>query len=648
MVIRKKKDTMKRLNQARIVVIVVLLMALSRTFAQEKAPKPAAPEKKAASEVRAASTEAELSSLEQRGIELIREAGREAATLQDRQQAVRIQASAADALWKHDESSARNFFSHAFDNASSYYRDAQDANEDKAGERSFLPRSDLRLEVIKLAGRHDGALAKKFTDQYVVDKKREAESRTTPRPFDRKASGDPALFGKTEPAAFDLMVAARSLIETDHRMATDLAIRAIAGGISIPVPSFLAELANKDRASADRVFEATLQRVFYEPQVVPAQLLLLSAYPFGENRVWIADGGNVSSFGFVAPRQFVINDRQAAGFLRMSAMLLARASEINTAQNPELLPRYNSALFAARVLEPKVAKFDPSLLEDWRALTTKMQTAAQQKTRDGIDNTLREMATQTPQERAAANAPDRVKSMLDAAERTPDLIEKDNRFGAAATTSMQEGDFARALEIADRISDTDYRQRVREWINSRAAVKAIEEKRVEDAIKFASEVSTTDERAYLVYQIASISLKSENRARALQLIEDAMSYVYKADAGPGKLRALLGLAGLYAKLDVARSFEILGDAAKVADKLGDYGPDQARLVRTLSNRNASNSMVSVSNVDAFDLGKTFAIFAAIDFDRTLGLANAFESKPLKYATVVAVAATLFERKPVKV
>ena len=63
-----------------------------------------------------------------------------------------------------------------------------------------------------------------------------------------------------------------------------------------------------------------------------------------------------------------------------------------------------------------------------------------------------------------------------------DLVERDNRFGSAATAAMQGGDFARALEIADRISDMDYRQRVREWINSRAANKAIEEKRIDDAL----------------------------------------------------------------------------------------------------------------------------------------------------------------------
>ena len=214
---------------------------------------------------------------------------------------------------------------------------------------------------------------------------------------------------------------------------------------------------------------------------------------------------------------------------------------------------------------------------------------------------------------------------------------------------MGSGDVAQALEIADRISDGDYRQRVRSWINSEAAHKAIAENRIDNAIKLATEVSATDERAYLFCQIAIAVLHtSDDRSRALQLVEVATNYVSKADIGPGKLRALLGLAELCTKLDVARSFELLGDAAKVADKIVDYDPDQATSGRSLTNRSGSTIVASTSNSEAFDLRRTFATFAAIDFDRTLGLANAFESKALKYSTVIAVAATLFEPKPRKV
>ena len=130
------------------------------------------------------------------------------------------------------------------------------------------------------------------------------------------------------------MMAANSLLNTDHKMAADLAMRAIAGGITQPVPNFLAELSVRDRASADRVFQAALERVAAEPQVVPGQLLLLAAYPFGENRVWISDGNSTSSIGFSRLPKFEVNERQITGFLRISAAVLNRASEIDIRRIP--------------------------------------------------------------------------------------------------------------------------------------------------------------------------------------------------------------------------------------------------------------------------------------------------------------------------
>ena len=55
---------------------------------------------------------------------------------------------------------------------------------------------------------------------------------------------------------------------------------------------------------------------------------------------------------------------------------------------------------------------------------------------------------------------------------------------------------------------------------------------------------------------------------------------------------------------------------------------------------------SVSNVDGFDLGKTLAAFARLDFERALGLAQSLDNKSVRYETVIAIAATLFEKKPV--
>ena len=613
--------------------------------AQNSKPVPAS----APAEKKSATTAEEASALELRGVELLKEAGREGALLDDKRQSVRIQATAADALWTRDEAVARGFFTQSFQKAVDYYRESNDDNTDKRG-TALTRRDDLRLEVIKLASKHDAELVKSFTDQYVTDLKRVAETRPQSPEQKRTLENNPALYGKTEPGGAELVMSARSLIETDPKMATDLAIRGMAGGIPIQIAGFLNELSNKSRESADKVFQVALSRLAGDPQPAPAQLLVLAAYPFGENRVFISDGGNMSSMGFMMPRNFAINERQVDAFLTVGATVLVKNSEINAAATPELAPRYNTAIFAARFLEPKVAQYKPAMLEDWRALTARLQSASTAKVRESMDETLKDMAAEREQGGAVqtgSGSPDRLKAMLEAAEKAQNFDEKDSRFMNAAQLAMQSGDYARAIEIVDRINDMDFRAKCRAWISSRAASKAIQEKRIDDALKYANDVTEPDERAYLIYQIANVAIGNQDKTRAIEVLEDAIRYVSKVDPGLGKLRSLIGLAGLYLRLDVARSFEVLGDAVKVADKLGSYSPDDARLIRTLTDKRGNTSMVSVTNADEFNLSRTFAAFAAVDFDRALTLATSFETKSLKYAAMIAVAGKLLEHTPVK-
>lgn len=645
------RTNVKQLSVLVLCVAMLLSVATGPASAlpqQAQAQKPTPVPASAPADKKAKPTAEEASALELRGVELLREAGREGALIDDKRQSVRIQSAAADTLWTRDEPTARGFFLQSFQKAADYYRETNDDNMEKREGRSFTRRDDLRLEVIKLASKHDAQLAKTFTDQYVSDLRAAAEARpASAGPGKGAAEMNPALFGKTDAGSRELLTAAASLIGTDLKMATELAMRSISGGIPMQMAGFLNQMGNKSRESADAVFQASLKRLTSEPQPAPAQLLILSAYPFGENRVMISDGGSVNSMGFDKARDFALNEKQIDSYLMAGAFVLTKASEINGTATPDLAPRYNSAIFAARYLEPKVAQYKPAMLEDWRALSTKLQSASTDKVRESIDDSLRESATERGQIPAQSGGSDRVKTMLDAADQAKSFDEKDQRLMSAAMTAVQNGEYARALGIVERISDTDYRDKGEAWVSSRAAVKAIEEKRLEDAIKYANDVPETDERAYLFYQIASIAVSNQDKGRAMELLEDAVRYVSKADVGLGKLRALIGLASLYLRLDVARSFEVLGEAVKVADKIGSYSPDDARLVRTLTNKQGNSSMVSVSNVEAFDFSRTFAAFAAVDFDRALTLATSFESKSLKYAAMIAVAGKLLERTPAK-
>lgn len=591
-------------------------------------------------------TEAELTALEARGIDLIRDAAKEAATLSDRRSAVRVQASAADLLWKHDRAYAEGLFERAFEAAVNHYRESKDDNREQIGRNSYIGRSDIRLDVIRLVSRHDSELSRRMTDQYVIEKKREIEERAAQQPQSR---GDSSLYGRGSQAGADLLLAAQSLLGTDLKLALEIATRSLAEGVSSAIPGFLAQLARRDRPAADSFYLTALERALRETPPVPGQLLLLSAYPFGENRVFVSNGSNNSSYGFPPVTDFNIDQGLIAKFLSGAALLLNRMVEINPAQSPDLAGHLNAALFAARYLEPKVAKYQPALIDDWRVMTSRLLAASQERARADIEEALQQASRDAGSDalHAGRQAPDGegLKSLVDRAEATTDPVRRDEIYQQAAFQAARENDLARALELAGRVSDPEFRSQLLSWLHFDAAGKAIEEKRFDDARRHALEVPAIDQRAYLFFQIANAALKQKDRVLAIEMLEEAAQKASAAEASMEKLRALLAIAQLYSSIDRVRSFEILNEAIKTANKVGDYGSEQARVTRVLHRRGGGFTSTSTSNVDGFDLGKTIAAFARLDFEQTLALAQSLEPPTLRYPTVIAAAATLLEKKP---
>jgi hypothetical protein len=621
--------------RGKLISLAILLLSIAphAAPAQDK-QDPAAKSKPAAAKTEVQPNELEMSSLEQRGIDLIREAAKDSVGLPDRRASARVQSAAANLLWKHDQAKARELFEQAFETAINHYRETKDDNRERISPNSSVGRSDMRLDVIRLASRMDAELGRKLTDQYVAEKKREAEERATQAQEPGAKNNDNRHYGRTGPGSSDLLGAAQSLLASDQKLALELAERALAQGIPSSIPSFLVQLAQRDRAAGDRFYLIALERAAREMPPAPGQLLLLSAYPFGENRVYVSDGNSTNSYGFQQIKDFIPNQAVIVRFLTVAGGILGRSLEVNPAQSPDLATTLNMALFASRLLDAKVAKYQPEMADEWKGLAGRLIAAAQENTRTGVERTLQEM-TQDAQRDAvrqgqATADPDRLKNLLDRADKSADFTEKDNLYRQAAFEAAQQGDYSQALSLAGKISDFDFKKAVLSWLNFDAATKATGEKRYDDAKRFAMEVPATDQRAYLFYQMASDAIKERDKVRAIELLEEAMKQASAADATKDKVRALLGIAHLYA-------------AIKTVNKVGDYNTDQARLLRTIQFRGSTST--SVSTVEGFDLGKTLATFARLDFERALGLAQSLDNKSVRYETVIAIAATLFEKKP---
>jgi hypothetical protein len=634
-------------------VLVMVPVGLAQTNAAPgKAPAVAKPASKPEAEAKK-DGEPELTAQHQRGFDLVREAAAEAVGFDDKRNAARVLSQAGDMLWRFDQTRARELFEKAFDTAVTHYRDTKDDNLERLSHSSSTSRSDMRLEVARLATKHNAELGKKLTDRYVEEKRREAEERRTSAaaantPEATSARNNEKLFGSQDPAAGELLRAAQALADTDPKAALQLVQRAFANGVPQSAPSFLPQAAARARKEIDGIYAAALARLTADPLAHAGQLLLLSAYPFGENRVWVTDGESNNGYGFQVPPGFQPDPQMINRFLVTALTVLNKATQLNSAQFPEQSPRIGAALFAARVLEPKIRQYQPALIDDWGVAKTRLLALSADAQRGGIDRALEgiEREKNGPKGGPIGLSKGDSKDFLERADKTSNLAERDDLLMQAAMQEARQGDLDRALGIVERIADLPYKRTVRAWLNFDAANKAIGEKRFDDARKYALEVDASDQRAYLFFQMASTALKDGDRGRAGQLLDEATRYATAADNTPEKVRALLGLANQYALLDPVRGFELADEAVKTINKIADYNPDRNQLVRVIALRNGRGANTSATSVEGFDLGRSLRTLARHDFERALLLAQSLEQKPLKYTTVLALAATLFETKQV--
>jgi hypothetical protein len=575
----------------------------------------------------------------QRSVDLILLAAEDAAKLDDERNTIRIQALAADVLWKYEQARARSLFQNAFAVASNYHQNGKGLEQERIAGGLSLSRPDLRLEVIRLVGKHDTQLSRQFTDQYVEEKRLEQEEKRNqnkqPRSYD-------AAFGEVDEASNDTLHIAEKLLAVNKKDAVSLAEQAFAKGIPQVAGYLFTQIAQQDRESADKLYLMALDRMQRDKSPVPGQLLLLASYPFGDGNVWVSSGAGISSYHFPVSDKFTIDEKIVQRFIAVAFVVLARNAEANTMQLPDANVRVGAALFAAKLLQPRIAKYCPERLREWGNLTDTLFHAAGDQTRMGIDKTLNQISERAESE-TPASMDDRIKKLLNRAQNTNNFAHRDDFYQKAALLADQKSDVSHALEIADRISNREHRRKLRSWLNFEAASRAIDARKFDEARQYASEVEATDQSAYLFSRIAQVALAGKDQVKAHDLLAEAARRAIGAENTPEKLHALLVLISIYSRFDSLRGFDLANEAVGTANKLQNYDLDQGRLIRSLETPGGNGIGISVESTEEFEIGKSLASLAKSNFEPALLLARSLNYKPLGLMAIISVAASVFDK-----
>jgi hypothetical protein len=578
--------------------------------------------------------------LQRRGIDIIKDAASEASKMDDRRSAIRITGKAADALWEKDKEYSKELFKRAFESAIEHHSEIKDDELERMTRNLYMSHPDVRLEIIRLASRRDALLSQEFVEKYTEEKLREEKQRRQAASSNSKVRFDPA-FGQVDAASSDKLHLVEQLLMVDKKAAMELGRKSFVSGIPQAAGYFFTMLAEKDRAAADQLYSMALERLKSDNAPVPGQLLLLSAYPFGDNQVWISSGGGVNRYKFALPPDYKIDQSLINHFFSVAFHVISRNIELDLRQFPDSAARLGAALFSIRVIEPKIARFQPKLLDSWLDLGTRLSAKATDvKLREEVERNFQDVSREKQME-SAREPDDKIQRILDEAQKTADLNKRNELYQDAAFEADGSGDTDKAMNIADRISDLELRRETKSWVSFNAAVKAINEYRLDDARYYANEVIATDERAYLFSEMAKSAIGRKDNARAQILLEEGLQNSSAAGDTSEKLRALLGIASAYSAIDQERAFQTISTAVVTANRILEYKPEQSRLVRKFDSRSGKKTKVILLQSQDQDFGTVLSGLARKDFDRALLIAQSLENRPLKFVTLIAVSSSVF-------
>ncbi len=531
-------------------------------------------------------------------------------TFDNQVQRIGVLIRAADLLWPHEPDKALAVFMEAYDLAVQNFKENGDVvnRTSKSQFAAAIPQPDQRFKVLAALAKRDPARARKMSEQILQDEAKEMAD---------KPAADIQAQRRT---AEKILLLARGLVPDDVPSAVNFARQSFRYPATMYLPIFIYHLAKTNRQAADQFYVEALAAYGSKPM---DQFLYLSSYPFGNTR----DAGEMPGYTFYqVPEGFVPSQALQRQF--MQALLARSEAALGTAVDPKSSYRYpdHAQMWLALTrLEKQVQDNLPDLAETTARTKEKLFASLDQPTQGGVTG---QIASDNPPKRS-------FDELVEAAEKQKDVGRRDQQLTFAVTGSSKDVPLDKVLAAIDKISEESIRESLLNWFYYFSAQSLIASKDLSEARKFASKVTELDQRAYLFTRIAEESLKqTEDQAEARDVLNEISNAVSKAPKTIVTARALLALAYLYAKIDMNRGIEELGNAVKTINALESPDFSQQFVMMKIEGK-TFGSFASIST-PGFNPENAFREMGKLDFDSSLIQATTFSDKSLRALTTLAV------------
>jgi hypothetical protein len=236
---------------------------------------------------------------------------------------------------------------------------------------------------------------------------------------------------------------------------------------------------------------------------------------------------------------------------------------------------------------------------------------------------------------------DELKDRLD---RAQNVDERDKAYAHAAMSAADAAD-PRARDFVDKIEDSDTRKGIKTFVDYNLIGGLLRNKREEEALALIrkSDLPVTL-RARFLTSVGALVVKND-RTRAIELLNEALTDARRLEQTSDQAYLLLALLRQFSAIDRVRTWELLSETTKAANRISDFTGENSQTAFTLEGKFSIRLITELASPS--DLAEVFHTLATENFYQALDAGKTFSGDAPKASAMIAVARAVLDEKPAK-
>lgn len=532
-----------------------------------------------------------------------------AKTLNNQVQRIAVTIRGADLLWAYQREKSRAAFTEALDLAKQNFQAQGDAPI-RAGKGLMVENPDQRFVVIRAIAKRDPAWARKLTDEILSDE--------TGANKDTPFKDEPANVRTSE----KLLQTASLLIPQDVTAAMNFAHASLKYPASYSLTAFLYKLSETSQSLADDFYRRAFL-MYREKQL--REFLYLASYPFGAD----STGGLPVTGNYRVPGTFRRDPALQSMFAQALLVRARRAMEkgVDPEDNYLALSGLGHIAEAISLIEPELRKQFPDLATQLTQVRSELLTTLSPEIQQNFASN---------EKRNDHSNPGTFEERVETIEKTPDVDRRDQQLAMLLLNSGANESLDLVLRTTEKITDSQVRSQLLDWLYFNRAKRALTEKTLAEAAKLAANIQELDQRAYLYSEIAKgYAAKPDSQNAARDLLEQIVSTAEKAPNTIVTARAFLAAASLYLRFDADRAVAVLAQAIKIINQLENADFSQELFFRRIEGKDFGT--YGAYRMPGANPESAFRDMAKIDFDSAIVQSTQITDKALRAQVALTLA-----------